>query len=221
MQDGQCAGAVNLAYVGTEAMLIRCLAYMEPDNNVYIFELLKRLFPQIKCWMIRNATDNEERRGIEDFNYDWEEKKQRFWEDNGFVFYTDARYNQYIKMLKPHDDVYNNSQYRFALLDGSMDGVAFRFFGVSKLDWYDGAMTNWRVTDCNFSDALIYDTWMGGSKFFDTGLDNSEFHYAGFDNSIFSGGSFKDCKITGCNIQGMTIDGVNVEEALKHYKNRP
>jgi DNA-binding transcriptional MerR regulator len=219
MQDGQCIGAVNLAYVGMEAMLIRCLAYMEPDNNIYIFELLKKLFPQIKCWMIRNATDNEERCGIDDFNYDWEEKKQRFWEDNGFVFYTDARYNQYIKMLKPHDDVYNNSRYRFALLDGSMDGIAFRFFGVSKLDWYDGAMTSWRVTDCNFSGALIYDSWMGNSKFFDTGLDNSEFIYGGFDNSIFNGVSFKDCKITGCNIQGMTIDGINVEEALKQYKN--
>jgi len=219
IQDSQCVGAVMLAYVGMEAMLIRSLAYFEPDNNVYIFELLKKLFPHIECWMIRNATDNEERRGIDDFNYDWEDKKQRFWEDNGFVFYTNARYNQYIKMMKPHDEVYNSSRYRFSLLDGSMDGVAFRFFSVNNLDWYDGKMTGWRVTDCNFSDALIYDTWMGNCKFYDTGLENSEFYSAYFNRSSFNSGSFQDCKITNCNIQGMTIDGVNVEDALKHYKN--
>ena len=220
MQCGKCVGAVNLAYVGMEAMLIRCLAYMEPDNNIYVFELLKQLYPSIECWMIRNATDNEERRGIEDFNYDFEEKKQRFWEDNGFRFYTSARYNQYIKMFKPHDEVYNSSRYRFALLDGSMDGVSFRFFGAHKLDWYDGAMTGWRITDCNYSEALIYDTWMGNSKFYDTGLGNSEFNYVDFDSSRFSGGSFKDCKVENCDLMGMTIDGINVQEALEHYKKK-
>jgi DNA-binding transcriptional MerR regulator len=223
MQDGQCIGAINLAYVGMEAMLIRNLAYIEPDNNIYVFELLKRIHPNIECWMIRNSSDNlwgapEEQRGIDDFNYDWEEKKQRFWEDNGFVFYTNARYNQFIKMMRPHDDVYNSSKYRFALLDNSMDGVSFRFFGVSKLDWYDGKMTDWRITDCNFSNALIYDTWMGDSKFFDSGLGNSVFQYVSFDHSIFNGGSFNNCKISNCNISGMTIDGINVEEALKYYK---
>lgn len=220
MQDGQCVGAVNLAYVGMEAMLIRNLAYMESDNNIYIFELLKRLYPHIECWMIRNATDNDERRGIDDFNYDFEEKKQRFWEDNGFRFYTAARYNQYIKMSKTHDEVYNSSRYRFALLDGSMDGVAWRFFGAGNMDWYDGAMPGWRVTDCNFSEALIYDTWMGKSKFYDTGLEESEFNYVGFDRSTFKGGSFKDCKIENCELAGMTVNGINVEEALKLYKEK-
>lgn len=220
IQDGKCVGAVNLAYVGMEAMLVRCLAYIEPDNNIYVFELLKQSHPHIECWMIRNATDNEERCGIEDFNYDFEEKKQRFWEDNGFRFYTSARYNQYIKMSKPHDEVYNSSRYRFALLDSSMDGVSFRFFGAHRLDWYDGAMTGWRITDCNYSEALIYDTWMGNSKFYDTGLGNSEFNYVDFGNSTFSGGSFKDCKIENCDISGATIDGVNVVEALKYYKDK-
>lgn len=218
MQCGKCVGAVNLAYVGMEAMLIRSLAYMEPENNIYLFELLKKKHPQIECWMIRNAPDNDEFRGIEDFNYDFEEKKQRFWEDNGFTFYTSARYNQYIKMFRPHDEVYNSSRYRFALLDNSMDGVAFRFFGAAKLDWYDGAMVGWRVTDCNFSEALIYDTWMGNSKLYDSGLSDSEFNYIEFDRSTFNGGSFKDCKIESCNISGMTIDGINVAEALKYYK---
>ena len=218
MQDDQCIGAVNLAYVGMEAMLIRCLAYLEPDNNVYIFDLLKSLYPQIECWMIRNATDNKERRAIDDFNFDWEGKKQRFWEDDGFTFYTAARYNQYIWMSKPHDEVYNSGRYRFALLDGSLDGVSFRFFGAANLDWYDGAMVGWRVTDCNFSEALIYDTWMGKCKFYDSGLEDSEFRYTGFDRSSFMGGSFKDCVISDCNIHGMTIDGLNVEDALKAYK---
>ena len=220
MQDGQCVGAVSLAYVGMEAMLIRCLAYIEPDNNIYIFELLKRLYPNIECWMIRNAIDHEERRGIDDFNYDFEEKKQRFWEDNGFRFYTDARYNQYIKMAKPHDEVYNSSKYRFALLDGSMNGVSFRFFGLNDLDFYDGAMPGWRITDCNFSNALIYDTWMGNSKFYETGLLNSEFNFNAFDDSRFNGGSFKNCKIENCDISGMIIDGINVKDALEHYKNK-
>ena len=202
MQNGRCVGAVQLAYVGMEAMLIRNLAYSDPDNNIYLFELLKREFPDILCWMIRNAAD------IGDFNYDYEDKKQQFWEDNGFVFYTSARYNQFIKMLKPHDEVYNSSRYRFALLDGSMHGVSFRFFGLEDMDFYDGKMTNWRITDCNFSNALLYDSWMGGSKFYDTGFYDSEFKHCDLSN----------VRIENCCIDGMTIDGVNVAEAIKVYK---
>lgn len=218
MQSGKCVGTVNLAYVGMEAMLIRCLAYSDQDINIYLFELLKQKHPEVMCWMIRNAPDNEEFNGIEDFNYDWEGKKQRFWEDNGFTFYTKARYNQFIKMMKPHDEVYNSSRYRFALLDGSMDGVSFRFFGAARLDFYDGAMGNWRITDCNFSKALIYNTWMGDSKFYETGINDSDFRYTDFGGSAFSDGSFKDCKIENCNIHGLTIDGINVEEALESFR---
>lgn len=42
MQNGEFVGVVNLAYVGMEAMLIRNIAYMEPNNNIYIFKLLKK-----------------------------------------------------------------------------------------------------------------------------------------------------------------------------------
>ena len=227
MQGGECVGAVHLAYVGMEAMLIRCLAYSDPDNNVYIFELLKRKHPDILCWMIRNAPDGSVPWGVkgdyksrEDFNYDWEGKKQRFWEDNGFTFYTNARYNQFIKMMKPHDEVYKSSRYRFALLDGSMDGVSFRFFGAQRLDFYDGAMTNWRITDCNFEKALIYDSGMGNSKIYDTRITDSEFHYVDFSGSVFSSSRFRNCKLENCDITGMTIDGVNVEEAIKAFQGR-
>jgi len=220
MQGGECVGAINLAYVGMEAMLIRCLAYSDPDNNIYLFELLKRTHPDILCWMIRNAPDNEDFKGKEDFNYDWEGKKQRFWEDNGFIFYTNARYNQFIKMMKPHDEVYKSSRYRFALLDGSMDGVSFRFFGAQRLDFYDGAMTNWRITDCNFEKVLIYDSGMGNSKIYDTRITDSEFHYVDFSESVFSSSSFRNCKMENCDITGMTIDGVNVEEAIKAFQGR-
>ncbi|MCL2434426.1 MAG: MerR family transcriptional regulator, partial [Clostridia bacterium] len=40
MQEGIWVGAVNLVYVGMEAMLIRNIAYADPDINVYLFELL-------------------------------------------------------------------------------------------------------------------------------------------------------------------------------------
>jgi len=123
-------------------------------------------------------------------------------------------------MIKPHDDVYNSSKYRFALLDGSMDGVAFRFFGADRLDWYDGRMTNWRITDCNFSGVLLYDSGINDSKFYDSWFRNSDFRKTGFDGSVFNGGEFKDCKIKNCDIEGLTIDGINVEDALEYYKRR-
>lgn len=214
MQNNICIGAVNLAYVGYEAMLIKNLAYFESDICIYLFELLKQEFPNIMCWMIRNAPNNKD-----DFNYDWEMKKQQFWEDNGFTFYTDARFNQFIKMMKPHDEVYNSSKYRFALLDGSMNDVAFRFFGMSRLDFYDGAMPNCRFTDVNFSEAFIHDTWMAKSRFYCSGIDESDFRYTNLDRSTFNNVSFKDCIFTDCEISGMIIDDVNVKEALEYYKN--
>jgi|GEM_PF-2445922 len=217
MQGGECIGVVNLAYVGMEATLIRCLAYGDPDNNVYLFELLKRKYPGTLCWMIRNAPDGDGFHGMEDFNYDWEGKKQRFWEDNGFVFYTSARYNQFIKMMKPHDEVYNSSRYRFALLDGSMDGVSFRFFGLNSLDFYDGAMPGARFTDVYFADALVYDTTMMRSRFTASGLEDCDFRYVALDRAKFEDCSFQDCALTRCNLEGMTIDGVNVMDAIRAY----
>jgi hypothetical protein len=209
---------INLLFVGMEAMLIRCLAYDDPDNNVYLFELLKQKHPDILCWNI--YFPNEDENTHEHFCFDFENKKRQFADDNGFIFYTDARWNRHIKMLKPHDEVYNSSCYRFALLDGSMDGVSFRFFGTDKIDWYDGKMTNWRITDCDFGSTLVYDSWMGNSKFIDTSIDDSDFRYVGFSRSIFSGGCFVDCKIENCDISGMTIDGINVKEAVEYYQNR-
>lgn len=216
MQGGECIGAINLAFVGMEAMLIRCLAYGDADNNIYLFELLKQKHPDILCWNI--YFPNEDENNTEHFCFDFENKKRQFADDNGFSFYTNARWNRYVKMLKPHDEVYNSSRYRFGLLDGSMDDVSFRFFGADRLDWYDGKMTNWRITDCNFGDVLVYDSWMGNSKFIDTCLDNSNFIHACLARSVFMGGSFADCKVENCDISGMTIDGIDVKEALEFYK---
>lgn len=145
-------------------------------------------------------------------------KTGKTWTACGFVFYTKARYNQFIKMMKQHDEVYNSSRYRFALLDSSMDGVSLRFFGAARLDFYDGAMVNWRITDCNFSETLIYNTWMGKSRFYETGINDSDFRYTDFDGSTFYNGSFRNCQITNCDIQGMTIDGINVNDLLEAYK---
>lgn len=217
IQNGECAGAVNLVYVGMEAMLIRCIAYGDPDNNIYLFELLKQKYPGILCWNIYfpNVAENKE-----DFCYDWEGKKRQFAEDNGFTFYTDARWNRFIKMLKPHDEVYNSSRYRFALLDGSMDGVSFRFFELDRLDYYDGKMPNWRITDCDFAEALIYNSWMGKSRFYESALNGSDFRYTTFDDSTFYSSSFRNCQLTNCDIGGMTINGINVEEAINTFKKR-
>ncbi len=218
MQNGECIGAVILTPVGMEAMLIRYLAYGDPDNNVFLFELLKQKHPDILCWNIYFPNDAEN--NIEHFCFDFENKKRQFADDNGFTFYTDARWSRFIKMLKPHDEVYNSSRYRFALLDGSMDGVSFRFFGTDRLDWYDGKMTNWSINDCDCGNALIYTSWMGNSKFYENSIDNSDFRFTGFSGSTFDDCWFTDCKIINSHIQGMTIDGINVKDALEFYKNQ-
>ena len=211
MQNGECIGAVNLLSAGMEAMLIYYLGYTDPDNNIYLFELLKQKHPDILCWNIYFPLNA-------DCQYDREGKKRQFADDNGFKFYTDARWNRYIKMLKPHDEVYNSSRYRFAMLDGPMDGVAFRFFGADRMDWYDGKMTNWRVNECDFVNALIFSSWMGNTRIYESGLNGSAFQYATFDDSNFNGSSFKNCKIQNCDLTGLTIDGINVKDALEFYK---
>lgn len=217
MQDGKNVGAVNLISVGMEAMLIRSIAYHDPDNNVYLFELLKQAHPDILCWNIyfpnKDANEGE-------FHFDWEGKKKQFADDNGFTFYTNARWDRYIKTLKPHDEIYNSSRYRFALLDGSMDGVSFRFFGADRLDWYDGKMTNWTVNDCDFGNAFIYDAYMGNSKFYDSNLTAIDFRHICLDGSKFSRSSLKNCVIDDCDLTGTTIDGINVKEALEFYNNQ-
>lgn len=205
MQSGGCIGVVNLAYTGMESMLIRNIAYMEPDNNIYIFELLKQKHPDILCWMMFDAGEN-----VNEYSYpDCEMKKRQFWEDNGFRYYTGAnRRDQYIKMMKPHDEVYNSSRYRFAILDGSMDKVSFRMCAMSGVDFYDNWMGNWRITDSAFVEALIYNTGMKGSRFYKNTMVDCDFRYNNMEN----------CTITDCNIKGMTIDGINVKEALEFYK---
>jgi DNA-binding transcriptional MerR regulator len=216
IQAGECVGAIGLASVGKEAMLIRTIAYDDPDNNIYLFELLKQKHPDILCWNIYFPNDNEN--NADHWQYDFENKKRQFSDDNGFTFYTDARWNRYIKMLKPHDEVYNSSRYRFALLDGSMDDVAFCFFGTERLDWYDGRMVGWRITDCNCENALVYDTFLGNSKFYEGGFENSDFRYNRFHGCTFYKAILKDCAFTDCDLDGMTIDGVNVKEAIDLYR---
>jgi DNA-binding transcriptional MerR regulator len=205
MQSGGCVGVVNLAYTGMESMLIRNVAYTEPDNNIYIFELLKQKHPDILCWMMFDAGET-----ANEYSYpDCEMKKRQFWEDNGFRFYTDAnRRDQYVKMLKPHDEVYNSSRYRFAILDGSMDKVSFRMCALSGIDLYDNWMGGWRITDSAFVNAVIYNSGMEGSRFFRTTMTDCDFRYCNFENSA----------ITNSTIKGLTIDGINVEKALEFYK---
>lgn len=216
MQNEMCIGAVTLSYVGMEAMLIRSIAYINPDNNVYIFELLKQMHPDILCWNILFA--NDDKRQISLITDDYEGKRKQFRDDNNFTFYTSAGGDHYIKLLKPHDEIYNSSRYRFALLDGSMDGTSFRFFGINKLDFYDGMLTQCRITDVNFCDAFIYDTWMDRTRIYDSQIADSAFRYVQLDRSEFTDTSFKDCVFKNCNLNGMTIDGICIEEALDMYK---
>ena len=85
MQVDKCVGAVNLEYGGRESMIIRNIAYIEPDNNIYIFELLKQKHHDVLCWQVyltsvgNNITCHQ----------DYEAKKQQFLEDNGFVLGLD------------------------------------------------------------------------------------------------------------------------------------
>lgn len=216
MQNEMCIGAVALSYVGMEAMLIRNIAYINPDNNVYIFELLKRMHPDILCWNILFA--NGDKRQISLITDDYEGKRKQFIDDNNFSFYTAAGGDHYIKLMKSHDEIYNTSRYRFALLDGSMDGTSFRFFGINKLDFYDGALTQCRITDVNFCEAFIYDTWMDKTRIYDSQIADSAFKYVQFDRSEFAYASFKDCVFKNCDLQGMMIDGICVADALDIYR---
>jgi uncharacterized protein YjbI with pentapeptide repeats len=99
-----------------------------------------------------------------------------------------------------------------------MDDVAFRFFGTERLDWYDGRMVGWHITDCNCENALVYDTFLGNSKFYESGFHNSDFRYSEFDGSAFHKVSLKNCTLTDCDLDGMTIDGVDVKEAIDLFK---
>jgi hypothetical protein len=216
MQNNECIGVVNLSFTGMESMLIRNIAYQESDNNVYIFELLKQKYPDVLCWMMFFVEEEKENQYA---YHDCEMKKQQFREDNGFIFYTNAnRRNQFIKMMKPHDEVYNSSRYRFAILDKSMDNVSFRMCAMHGVDLYDNYMGSWRITDNFFGEALIYANTLERSRFFSNYMVDCDFRYNNLENSIFTGGSLKNCKIENCDLTGMTIEGINVEEALEYYK---
>lgn len=217
MADGRCVGAVNLAYTGMESMLIRNVVYQEQAHAVYIFERLREKYPAILCWMMFDAGED-----VNEYSTpDCEMKKQHFWQDNGFIFYTGAnRRNQYIRMMKPHDEVYNTSRYRFAILDGSMDHVSFRMCALNGVDWYDNWMGDWRITDSAFVNFLIYNTGLNNGRIYESSMQNCTLRYTDLENSVFEGCCLRGCTLTGCDIQGLTIDGIDVVEALQWYKNR-
>ena len=218
IQQGVCVGVVSLAFTGMASMTIRNIAYAEPDNNIYIFELLKQKHPDVLCWLMFDAEEE-----TNEYSYpDREMKKTQFREDNGFQFLTSAnRRNQYQYLMKPFDQIYNGSKYRFALgLDEASDlaNMSWLRCAMGNADWYDNYMGGWRITDCFFGDALIYDTGMQGSKFYQNYMINCDFRYNNLEGSTFTGGNLRDCEITECDISGLTVDGVNVEEAIRAYK---
>jgi len=218
MQQGVCIGAVNLVFTGMNSMAIRNIVYLEPDNNIYLFELLKQMYPNVLCWLMFDAGET-----INQYSYpDREMKKMQFLEDNGFKFITSANNrNQYEYLMKPFDQIYNGSKYRFALgLDETSDlaNISWLRCAMGNADWYDNYMGGWRITDCFFGDALIYANTLERNRFFSNYMVDCDFRYNNMENSLFTGGSLKNCKIKGCDISGMTIDGINVKDALEFYK---
>lgn len=217
MQNGQCIGAVNVAYSGRESMIIRNIAYKEADFNVYVFALLKQKHPDILCWMVFLTAGKDNRYCY----HDCEMKKQQFLEDNGFAFYTNANdRHQYIKMMKPHDEVYNSNRYRFAILDGSMNELCHRFSIYSSWDFYDGMLYKCRFTDIYFAEALIYATGMERSRFYSSYMGDCDFRYTNLERSKFKSVNLTNCELENCDLTGMTVDGINVEEALEYYRNK-
>lgn len=97
-----CIGAINLAYTGMASMAIRNIAYVEPDNNIYIFELLKQKHPEVLCWLVFDAGDE-----VNEYSFpDIKMKKTQFREDNGFQFLTNAnRRSQYISYETVRSDL--------------------------------------------------------------------------------------------------------------------
>lgn len=216
MQKDVCIGVVNLAYTGRNSMAIRNLAYIDPDHNIYIFELLKQRYPDVLCWMMFEAEEENE------YCYpDREMKKTQFREDNGFRYLTSAnRRDQYEYLTKPFDQIYNGSKYRFALgLDetGDLSDLSWLRCSMANADWYDNYMGNWRITDSYMGNGLFYDNYLGEGKYFDNVMHHSEFCYSNLENSIFENSNLKNCKIENCDLAGMTINGIDVQEALKFY----
>lgn len=219
MQQDTCIGMVNLAYSGMASMVIRNIAYLEPDNNIFIFELLKLKHPDVLCWLMFDSEEANE------YSYpDREMKKTQFREDNGFKFLTNAnRRNQYEYLVRPFEQIYNGSKYRFALgLDESSDlsNLSWLRCAMANADWYDNYMGGWRITDCFLGDALIYDTGMQRGRFFKNDMTNCDFRYNDLENSTFTDSSLKNCKLTNCDLTGMTINGINVVEALEYYSEK-
>lgn len=215
-QDG-CVGAVNLAYTGMNSMTIRNIAYMEPDSTVYIFELLKRLHPEVLCWLMFDSDEANE------YCYpDCEMKKTQFREDNGFEFLTDAnRRSQYQYLTRPFEQIYNSSKYRFALgLDEESDlsDISWLRCSVPNADWYDNYMGNWRITDSFVGNILFYDNCLNNGKYFDNAMNASAFRYSDLTDSVFENSSLRNCRIENCDTEGMMVDGIDLTEALEFYK---
>lgn len=217
IQQEVCIGAVNLAYTGRDSMTIRNLAYQEPEDTVYIFELLKQNHPEILCWLMFESEETNE------YCYpDCEMKKTLFREDNGFQYLTGAnRRDQYQVLSKPFEQIYNDRKYRFARgLDETDDltNLSWLRCSMANADWYDNYMGNWRITDSFVGNIVLYDNYLKNGCYYDNAMNDSDFRYSDLENSSFQNCSLKNCRIKNCDIDGMTIDGMNLKEELTAYQ---
>ena len=118
-------------------------------------------------------------------------------------------------MLKPHDEVYNGSKYRFALLDGILEDINYRFSALNRSDFYDLAMPNCRFTNINLDETLMYRTGMDRSRFYYNWISDCDFRYTIFERNKFTDVSLKDCIFFNCDLEGMTIDGINIKRSIE------
>ena len=101
-------------------------------------------------WSIRNRPNEPEHPG-----YDFENKRQWFWEDNSFEFHTGHGHFNYSnwRLRKNYTPSTSN-----LIQHCSLDKLTYQAVGIPETDIYDANLSKCRITDTNFCDSIIYDT---------------------------------------------------------------
>jgi hypothetical protein len=211
IRENAIVGVVQLEYMGRDSMCIKYLAVSDSEIHIPLYQALRIKHPEGMYWNIRNRPGEPEHPG-----YDFEEHRQRFWEDNGFDFYTGHGHLNYSnwRKLKYTPSTPNLIQHN------SLVKLTYRSVGIPETDIYDANLSGCRITDTNFSGSIIYDTSLDKIRVIDSGIRGGEFTYVKFDRTKIRNSSLLDVTMENCDIQGLTIDGVNVEEALEYYKDK-
>ena len=212
IRDNVLVGAVQLEYMGRDCMCIKYITTIDPEIHIPLYQQLRIKHPESIIWSIRNRPNepvNPE--------FDFEEKRQRFWEDNSFEFHTGHGHFNYSnwRLIKQYIPSTQN-----LIQHCTLDKLTYRAVGIPDTDIYDANLSKCRITDTNFCDSIIYDTGLNRIQIIASGINDGKFFYVDFEGSVIKNSSLVNVSIENCDIKDFTIDGINVKEALYYYMNR-